>query len=387
MEIYCDNAATTALDPQVLETMMPYLTGRFGNPSSAHRFGREAREALENARRTVAILLNASPEEIYFTSGATEANNMALSGSIQCFSIRHIITSRIEHQAVLRCLEHHHRAQHIRLSFVDTDSRGNLNLGHLDSLLQNNPASLVSLMHANNEIGNLSPLEEIGAICKRYRTVFHSDTVQTMGKQFYNLKRFPLHFVVGSAHKFHGPKGAGFLYVNKKLLLQSLVFGGSQERGLRSGTENVAGIIGLAKALELSYYRLEEDKKHLSSLKTYFVRQLKATVDNITFNGESESTEYSLPHIVNVCFPALPGKSLLNWLDLAGIAVSGGSACSTGHGSHVLKALQADVEKENIRFSFSRYNTLSEIDEIIGRIAGLFKEKQHSLPTLSHALA
>ncbi len=378
MEIYFDNAATTALNTEVSEAMLPYFNQHFGNPSSVHRFGRKAREAIETSRRVVATLLNVLPEEIFFTSGATESNNLAISSSIQTFRIRHVITSRLEHHAVLKCLEHHQKNHLIRVSFVDTDQSGRLNLAQLDSLLKNNPATLVSLMHGNNEIGNLNDLAAIGELCRKYKAIFHSDTVQTLGKQFLNLQSINVHFIAGSAHKFHGPKGTGFIYVSKNLHLTPILFGGSQEKGLRAGTENVAGIVGLAKALEIAHYEIEQNTKHILKLKSYFLNQLKNKIEGVRFNGLPESFDESLPQIINVCFPVLTASiSLLDWLDISGVAVSGGSACSnlSGKSSHVLKAIQTPSERENIRFSFSKYNTLEEVDFVIEKLVSLYDKE------------
>lgn len=377
MEIYFDNAATTAIDLKVLETLLPYLTDIHGNPSSAHRQGRLARQAIEKARQTVADHLEASPEEIFFTSGATEANNLVLSGSIHTFHIRHFITSPLEHHSVLRCLEHYRKNDLIRVSLVETDAEGQLNLHHLDYLLKKNPASFVSLMHANNEIGNRNPVEEIADICRVHKALFHSDTVQTIGKERLRLRQVPIHFAVGSAHKFHGPKGIGFLYADKRLRLKPQVHGGSQERDLRAGTENVAGIVGLAEALSLAYQHRESVQAHLQHLKTYCVEQLKAAFGQVSFNGASGDPSRSVAHVLNVCLPALSdGTSLVDLLDQRNIAVSGGSACSNLHhkGSHVLKALAQPAASENVRLSFSKYNTLTEIDYLVRELQDIYSQ-------------
>ncbi len=378
MEIYLDNAATTAIDLRVLETLLPYLTDLHGNPSSSHRQGRLAREAIEKSRQTVANWLGASPEEIYFTSGATEANNLVLSSIIHTFHIRHFITSPLEHHSVLRCLEHYRKNDLIRVSLVETDTKGQLNLAHLEYLLKKNPASGVSLMHANNEIGNLNPIEEIADICRTYKALFHSDTVQTIGKEKINLRQTPVHFAVGSAHKFHGPKGIGFLYADKRLRLQPLLHGGSQERSLRAGTENVAGIVGLAEALSISYQQHAAIQTHIQQLKAHCIHRLEQTFDQVVFNGKSADLERSVAHVLNICLPALAdGRSLVELLDQRDIAVSGGSACSNlhSHGSHVLRAIDSLATAENVRLSFSKFNTLKEIDYLIGELQEIYSQQ------------
>ncbi|MDJ1484784.1 cysteine desulfurase family protein [Cytophagaceae bacterium YF14B1] len=375
MEIYFDNAATTPLDSQVLEAMLPYLGKHHGNPSSTHQYGRRAKDAVESARNTIATLLHASPEEIFFTSGATEANNLALAGSIHTLRFRHFITSPLEHDSVLKSLDFYRKNYQIRVSLVETDAWGRVNLGHLQYLLQKNPASFVSLMHGNNEIGNLNDIEEIGSICRTYKAVFHSDTVQTLGKRRLNLSKVPVHFLVGSAHKFHGPKGIGFLYVNKQIHLQPLMHGGSQEKSLRAGTENVAGIVGLSTALSLAYENLDDTQKYLQKLKGYLIRRLKEIFPQLTFNGDSDQQDKSLPSIVNIGFPALGDRALVDILNEKGIYVSGGSACSNlvEHGSHVLRQLGRNLELENIRFSFSKYNTLAEVDYLVKILSNLYE--------------
>ncbi|MBD2705545.1 cysteine desulfurase [Spirosoma sp. BT702] len=375
MEIYFDNAATTALDPQVLEAMLPYLTRQYGNPSSSHRLGQQARQAVETARRTIADLLGASPDEIYFTAGATEADNLALVGSIRMYNLRHAITSPIEHKAVLETLREQEKQRRIELHYLPLNRTGLFDWDYLERKLERHPGALVSLMHGNNELGNLTDIDSVGWLCREHKALFHSDAVQTMGRYRFNLKQAPIDFLVGSAHKFHGPKGVGFLYARRTHSLPSLWQGGSQERGLRPGTENVAGIIGLAKALEISYQNLARIQAHLYDLKQSLIRQLD-TLD-VQCNGQGNSPIDGMLTVINLSFPGLPnGDSLVSKLDRAGIAVSGGSACSnlTKAGSHVLKAIGAPTEREHIRISLSKDNTQDEIDQLTDLIHQIYSK-------------
>ncbi len=371
MNLYFDNAATTALDPEVLEAMVPHFLREYANPSSNHRAGRQAREAVEAARRTVAELLGALPGEIVFTSGATESNHLALTGSLPPFGLRHFISSPLEHQAVLQPLQALERAGRARVHYVVLDERGRVDYDHLELLLDRYPAALVSLMHANNEVGNLLDLERVARLAAEQGALFHSDTVQTVGRFRFDLRSTPIQFLVGSGHKFHGPKGVGFLYVRRGTALQALVKGGSQERGLRGGTENVAGIIGLAKALELAHRDLTTTQAQLRTLKTYLKDQLLQLHQGVLFNGTSRSLDESLSTILSVSFPPLPlGGSLLDSLDAAGLSVSGGSACSSKSqkGSHVLERLGVDAGRQTLRISLSRSHTLGDIDHLVGVI-------------------
>lgn len=376
MEIYCDSAATTAIDPEVIEAILPYLTTNFGNPSSSHWAGRKVREVIDAARQTVARLLNVTPEEIFFVSGATEANNLALSESIREYGLTHAITSRIEHKAVLEPLLRHEREGDIEISYVKLDKKGNVDLEHLERLLDANPQSLISLMHGNNEIGNLTDIQAISKLAKKYNAAFHTDTTQTIGKVKLNLSEYPVDFLVGSAHKFHGPKGVGFIYINKRHKLKPRILGGGQESGQRGGTENVIGIAGLAKALEIAYRDFDAVQKTTSALKQRLIAQLENSgIENIGFNGESRSEVKSLGAIANVSFPCLKSGSLVSSLDQLGIAVSGGSACSNlgNGGSHVIRAIEHETDKENVRFSFSKFNTAEEVDQIVSTIARIYQ--------------
>ncbi|SDG49671.1 cysteine desulfurase [Dyadobacter soli] len=374
MEIYLDNAATTALDPEVIEAILPFLTTHYANPSSAHGAGRKVKEAVDNARRKVAGLLGASPEEIYFTAGATEGINLALSGAIQEYELNHVITSRIEHKAVLQTLKRHEKDGDIETSFVKLDERGNVDLYHLENLLRANPRTLIALMHGNNEIGNITDIHAIGVLARRYNAVFFTDTTQTMGKAHFNLQEADIDFLVGSAHKFHGPKGVGFVYINQKHKLKPLIYGGGQERGQRGGTEHVVGIVGLAKALEVSYRNLEATQTKMCKFKQYLVSKLAISgIEGVCYNGESKYIENSVANVLNVSFPCLSTGSIVAKLDQIGIAVSGGSACQGGGTSHVIQAFACETDKENVRFSFSKFNTFEELDVVVDAITRIYE--------------
>jgi cysteine desulfurase len=375
MKVYLDNAATTQIDPEVIEVMLPILNNGFGNPSSIHSFGRESRSLIEKARKNVARHLNCTPGEIFFTSGGTEADNMAIRCGMIDLGINHAITSKIEHHAVGHTLEDLASKGLIKLSYVNLDDKGNVDLEHLDELLKTNQRSFVSLMHANNEIGNLLSLEKVADICEKYDAIFHSDTVQTMAHYTFDLKTINIHFITGAAHKFHGPKGNGFLYINENVKIKPLIYGGGQERYMRAGTENVYGIVGLSKAMDVSYSDLDEHRKHIESLKTRMIEGLKKSIPGVEFNGESANIEKSLYTVLNVMFPQTDiGEMLFYNLDILGIASSGGSACSSGSnlGSHVLRNIGADMTRPSLRFSFSKFNTEEEIDYTINQLKSLF---------------
>lgn len=371
MNVYLDNAATTPVLPEVVQAMLPYLTEHFGNPSSSHAFGRKTKSAIEQSRRTIARLLNCSPSEIYFTSGGTEADNFAMHAAVHDLGCKHIITSAIEHSAVIKTAELVSKHHGIPLSLVQLDKRGNVDLKHLESLLAGNDKAFVTLMHGNNEIANLLPIDEVAVLCEKYGAIFHSDTVQTMGHYSFNLAQLPIHFLNASAHKFHGPKGVGFIYINRQIKVNPDITGGGQERGIRGGTENLSGIVGMAKALELSYADLDSHKSHVSGLKQWMAAELESAIPGIIFNGESRS-ESSLYTVLNVTFPPTKNADMfLFLLDLEGVACSGGSACSSGaaKGSHVLDALGAlRPHSASIRFSFSRLNTKEEVGYALEKI-------------------
>lgn len=376
MRVYFDNAATTAMDDRVIEAMLPFMKEHYGNPSSVHSHGREVRSAIEKSRKKVAELLNASPSEICFTSGGTEADNTAIVSGIQTHGIKHAITSPLEHHAVLHTLEECEKKGLLKLSMLEVNDKGEHNLEHLQELLKSNSKSLVSIMHANNEIGNINDLNAIGSIAKEHDAFFHSDTVQTMGHYKHDLKNLPVDAMVAGGHKFHGPKGTGFLYVNKSKKIAPFIYGGAQERNMRGGTENVIGIVGIAKALELAYEDMESHRKHIEGLKNRFIEQLQAHISGVAFNGLSADLDKSLYTVLNVCLPSsadTAGMLLFN-LDLQGISASGGSACSSGAfvGSHVLRALGASPERDTVRFSFSRFNTSKEVDYTVEKLKELY---------------
>jgi len=375
MKVYLDNAATTPIDQEVLKTMFSVMENHYGNPSSIHAHGREVRTLVEKARKSVASILKTAPANIFFNSGGTEADNMAIRCAIEDFGIKHAITTKIEHHAVGHTLEHLEKQGKIKLSYVDVDAKGNIDYDQLTSLLQNNERSLVSLMHANNELGTLTDIEKVGEICEQYNAIFHSDTVQTMGHYEHDLSKLKVHFVVCAAHKLHGPKGVGFLYVNPSIKIKPMIFGGAQERNMRGGTENVYGIVGLAKALELAYADMEAHQQHIQALKDYMKAALKNAIPEIGFNGETEANK-SLYTVLNVCFPKMDMADMLLFnLDINGISASGGSACSSGSniGSHVLTAIGADPERPSVRFSFSKFNTKEEIDFVVNKVKEVFQ--------------
>lgn len=373
--IYFDNAATTSLDPEVLDAMMPFLTEKFGNPSSIYSYGRETKMAIEQARKTVARILNASPGEIFFTSGGTESTNTAITAALRDLGCKHIITSPIEHHATLHTVEYLAQSGQAKLSFVNLTDKGHIDLTHLEELLAGSEErSLVTLMHANNEIGNLLKIKAVGDLCKKYDAIFHSDTVQTVGHYPFDMKNLYVHFINGAGHKFHGPKGVGILYVNENIHIKPYINGGAQERNMRAGTENLYGIVGFAKALEMATERHEKDSEHVKGLKTYMAQKLQETFPGVSFNGDTNGS--SLYTVLNVSFPMTEKSDMLLFnLDMAGICVSGGSACTSGANSvsHVIKALyngkSADIVP--IRFSFSKHNTKEEVDTVIERLKEL----------------
>ncbi len=373
MQVYFDNAATTPLEPEVIKVMTATMQENFGNPSSIHAHGRQVKTIVEKARKTVAGLLKASPSEIFFTSGGTEADNMAIVRSIVDLGITHAITSPLEHHAVLHTLEEQEKRGHIQLDLVRIDEQGNVDLEHLRELLTKNPRTFVSLMHANNEIGNLTDIKAVSEICQEFNAVFHSDTVQTMGHYIHDLSDLHIDFITGAGHKFHGPKGVGFLYINGRNKIQPLIYGGAQERNMRGGTENVYGIVGLAKALELCYQEMAQHQQHIQGLKDYMIQELEKALPGIAINGNREAAQ-SLYTVLNVSLPKTEiADMLLFSLDIAGVSASGGSACSSGSeiGSHVLRALKCDSERPSVRFSFSKYNTKEEVDFVVKTLKNL----------------
>lgn len=375
MNIYLDNAATTQIDSKVVDAMIPILRENFGNPSSIHSDGRVARSNIEKARKQIAAFFNASPAEFFFTSGGTEADNMVLRSSVKELGVKHIITSAIEHHAVL------HTAQElenegVRLSLVKLDEKGRVDLENLEELLKTDDKTIVSLMHANNEIANLLPLKRVGDLCKEYGALFHSDTVQTMGHYTFDFSELNIDFATCSAHKFHGPKGIGFLYVKNTNHLKPFITGGAQERNMRAGTENIYGIVGLAKALELAYEDIEEHQNYVQGLKSHMISELQNKISGIQFNGDCNS-ENSLYTVLNVCFPnSEVDEMFLYYLDIEGLSVSGGSACSSGSniGSHVLSAVNSPMDRPSVRFSFSRFNTKQDIDKAVSVLDKIYNK-------------
>lgn len=377
MQVYLDNAATTPIDPEVIDIMVATMQNDFGNPSSIHTHGRQVKTIIERSRKTIANLLHASPSEIFFTSGGTEADNMAIVRSIEGFGITHAITSPIEHHAVLHTLEELEKEGKIHLDILNLTEEGHIDLHHLESLLQQNPRSFVSIMQANNEIGNLTDLHQVSEICQRYDALLHSDTVQTMGHYPHNLSELKIDFITGAGHKFHGPKGVGFLYINGKNKIKPLIFGGAQERNMRGGTENVYGIAGIAKALEIAYRDMEGHRAHIQGLKTYMITELSKAIPDVKFNGCIDP-EQSLYTVLNVSLPCTEMSDVLLFnLDIMGISASGGSACSSGSdiGSHVLAGIKANSKRPSVRFSFSKWNTKTEIDFVVSKLKEICEHK------------
>lgn len=374
MRVYLDNAATTPMAPQVVAAMSDVLLNHFGNPSSTHSYGRSSKALLETARRNIAQHLNCSSSELFFTSGGTEADNLACHIAVQELGVKRIISTSIEHHAVGHTVEMYRDRYNVQLHNLSLDAQGHIDLSELDALLKDPIPTLVSLMHANNEIATLIPLSQIAQLCRSYGAYFHSDTVQTMGHYAFDLKALDVDFITCAAHKFHGPKGIGFLYVNKRIKMAPMILGGSQERGFRGGTENLAGIVGLSKAFDLAYEDLQGHQSHVQGLKSYMMGRLKDHFSDIAFHGDT-TPEGSLYTVLNVCFPPTEKASMLLFtLDLKGVAVSGGSACTSGaaKGSHVLEGIGADMTRPNVRFSFSRYTTREEIDFALEQVFSAF---------------
>ncbi|MBZ9652932.1 cysteine desulfurase family protein [Psychroflexus montanilacus] len=375
--VYLDNAATTQIDDQVISVMHESMRSNFGNPSSTHAFGRKAKAAVETARKSIASLLNVQSASIVFTSGGTEADNMAISCAVRDLGVTRIISSKIEHHAVLNCVEFMNAEHKVDLQFVNLDKEGSVDLAHLEHLLKDSTSkTLVSLMHINNEIGNILDIKKVGELCHEHNAYFHSDTVQSVGHYEMNLAELPVDFIAVSAHKFHGPKGVGFLYVKSRNHLKPLIHGGSQERELRAGTESVHNIVGLQKAMELAYQHLNDDSEYIKSLKRHFIQTLKSEIPEVRFNGLSGDLEKSTYTLVNVSIPLSASESdmMLFQLDLKGIACSKGSACQSGSqlGSFVLNEVYGeDLDYPGIRFSFSKFTTREELNYVIATLKTL----------------
>jgi len=375
MKVYLDNAATTPMAPEIIELMSEMMKTNFGNPSSAHEFGRKSKIIIETARKTIATLLNTPPKTIFFTSGGTEADNMAIKRGIYDHNITHAITSKLSHHAVLYPLEDLAAEGKIKLSYIDIDENGVISLIHLQKLLKENPRTFVSIMHANNEIGTIQDIKTIGDICKQYNAIFHSDTVQTIAHYPFDMQALNVDFLVASAHKFHGPKGVGFMYISEDVQIKPLLRGGGQERNMRAGTENIHGIAALAKAMEMAYEHLEDEVKYIKGLKSYMIEKFKTEIPEVQFYGKCTDMDNSLYTVLSVSFPVTKiAEMLLFNLDILGIACSGGSACSSGSntGSHVLSAILPDSKRPGVRFSFSKYNTKEEIDYTVEKLKELF---------------
>ena len=376
MNVYFDNAATTPMDKTVLEKMLPYLENGFGNPSSIHKKGREIKSVIEKCRSKIASLLSCEPGEIFFTSGGTEADNMFILNTAIEKKLDTIITSKLEHHAVLHCCEYLEKSYKKNIKFVDSDEKGVIDLDHLESLMKSSPNSLVTIMHGNNEIGNLNDIKKISRICEQYETIFHSDTVQTVGHYNLNLNDLNIHGIVGSAHKFHGPKGVGFLYLNNKHKISPFIHGGAQERNMRGGTENVYGIVGLTEALELSIINMADHAKKVSNLKKYMIEKLTHAVDGIKFNGQSSDLNNSLYTVLNVSIPNMNDQQMFLFnLDINNIAASAGSACTSGSevGSHVLAQIKKNKGHVSVRFSFSKMNSKEEVDYTVDKVCEILK--------------
>jgi cysteine desulfurase len=374
MRVYFDNAATTPMDAEVIEVMAEVMRDFYGNPSSIHQEGRKAKTIIEKSRKTIAGLLNVSPGEIFFTSGGTEADNMAIRCAVHDLGIRRIISSPIEHHAVLHSVECC-EADGVHVEFVNLEEDGHISMDHLEELLQSSKEkTLVSLMHANNELGNLLDVERTGALCKAYSAYFHCDMVQTIGHLPIRLREWGVHFTAASAHKFNGPKGTGFIYISSDVKIKPFIHGGSQERNMRGGTENIYGIAGLSKALEIAYKEMEEQTQHITDLKQYMAGKLKENIPGVQFNGDYEGD--SLYTVLNVAFPPSPANDMLLFsLDIEGVDASGGSACSSGSdvGSHVIQALPKKEGYTPVRFSFGKYNTKEEANYVVTKLKEILK--------------
>jgi len=373
---YLDNASTTAMHPDVIAAMVQVMADVYGNPSSTHSYGRSAKVVLETARKTIARLLNAEAREIIFTSGGTESNNLIIRGAVRDLGVQRIITSRVEHHSVLNSVPEVAAEFGIDVVYLDLLPGGQPNLAQLEALLADNIPTLVSLIHVNNETGVVLDLVKTGTLCRQYKALFHTDTVQSVGKTEFDLQNLPVDFLVASAHKFHGPKGVGFIYIRKNIGLKPMIYGGEQEKGLRGGTEAIHQIAGMAKALELSYQNLEAEREHISGIKSYLLEQLAVTFPGFKVNGLPEDGNGSglFYNITNILLPLPEDKTamILFHLDMQGVAVSRGSACQSGSikPSHVLKEIlsEADIKKPSLRISFSHYNTTEDIDLLIAAL-------------------
>jgi cysteine desulfurase len=370
--IYFDNAATTPISEEVIQAMTETLRLHYGNPSSIHMEGRTVRAVIEEARKTVARAIGASTAEIFFTSGGTESNNMAIKCSVRDLGVKRIISTKLEHHCGLHSIEAMEQ-QGVHIHYLNVDTQGRIDCIQLEQLLAaESTKTLVTLMHANNEIGTMLDMPQVSKLCKQYGALFHSDTVQTIGHFPINVQETPINFLSGAAHKFHGPKGVGFVYINSDSQIKPYIDGGAQERNMRGGTENVSGIVGLAKALELATAQMDKRRDHILKIRNYLKARLLDQFEDISFNGDPDGL--ALYTVLSVSFPQSPkSELLLLLLDIAGISVSGGSACTSGSekGSHVLEGINASPTRKSIRFSFSHYNTLAEVDFVVEKLRAL----------------
>ena len=373
--VFLDNASTTPISPEIIDMMSEMMKSHFANPSSVHSYGRESKIVVEGSRKKIAELLNTSPGSIFFTSGGTEADNMAIKCAIHDHKITHAITSRLSHHAVLFPLEDLEKEGLIKLSYVDIDKDGVICISHLKELLESNPRTFVSIMHANNEIGTIQDIKLIGNLCKEHNAIFHSDTVQTMAHFPFDMQKLNVDFMAASAHKFHGPKGVGFVYISENIQIKPLLRGGGQERNMRAGTENIYGIAALAMAMEMAYENLEEETDYIKGLKIYMMEKLQTELEDVQFYGKCTDMDNSLYTVLSCHFPETDiAEMLLFNLDILGVACSGGSACASGgsKGSHVLSQIVPESKRPGIRFSFSKYNTKEDIDFTIDKLKELF---------------
>ncbi|MBT6965714.1 MAG: cysteine desulfurase [Flavobacteriales bacterium] len=375
MKVFFDNAATTPMAPEVIDVMTDIMKNHYGNPSSQHSFGRATRSIIETSRKKIADFLNTSPGNIFFTSGGTEADNMAIKCGIKDHNITHAITSKLSHHAVLHPLEELEKSGVIKLSYVEVNEKGQVSLSNLKELLESHPRTFVSILHANNEIGTIQDITAIGDICKEHNAIFHSDTVQTMAHYRYDLQKINVDFIAASAHKFHGPKGVGFVYISDNIKISPLLSGGSQERNMRAGTENLIGIAAIAHAMEMAYEKMEEETEYIKAIKSHMIAELKKHIPQVKFNGMCDDIDNSLYTVLSCSFTETPiAEMLLFNLDIKGIACSGGSACTSGSnkGSHVIQEINPNSKRPSVRFSFSKYNTKEEVDYVVDVLKGLF---------------
>ena len=375
IKVFFDNAATTPMAPEVIDVMTDIMKNHYGNPSSQHSFGRATRSIIETSRKKIADFLNTSPGNIFFTSGGTEADNMAIKCGIKDHNITHAITSKLSHHAVLHPLEELEKSGVIKLSYVEVNEKGQVSLSNLKELLESHPRTFVSILHANNEIGTIQDITAIGDICKEHNAIFHSDTVQTMAHYRYDLQKINVDFIAASAHKFHGPKGIGFVYISDNIKISPLLSGGSQERNMRAGTENLIGIAAISHAMEMAYEKMEEETEYIKGIKSHMIAELKKHIPQVKFNGMCDDIDNSLYTVLSCSFPETAmAEMLLFNLDIKGIACSGGSACTSGSnkGSHVIQEINPNSKRPSVRFSFSKYNTIEEVDYVVDVLKGLF---------------